>query len=39
MTKIVEALHVTATKWRSGNQDHRDGVLLAWETEVYGWKN
>lgn len=29
----------TAAKWRKANQDHRGGVVLIWEGEVYGWKS
>ncbi|RML68641.1 hypothetical protein ALP42_200096 [Pseudomonas savastanoi pv. nerii] len=39
MAQLIEALRSTAAKWRAGNQEHRDGVVLVWEGEVYGWKN
>lgn len=39
MSQLIQALRSTAAKWRAGNQDHRDGVVLVWEGEVYGWKN
>lgn len=39
MTKLIEALRATATKWRAGNQEHPGGVVLVWEGEVYGWKS
>ncbi|MDH4602421.1 MULTISPECIES: antirestriction protein ArdR [Pseudomonas syringae group] len=39
MTQLIEALRATATKWRKGNQEHRDGFVLVWEGTVYGWKD
>lgn len=39
MAQLIEALRATATTWRAGNQEHRRGVLLVFEGEVYGWKN
>lgn len=39
MNQHIGALHATVAKWRAGNQDHRDGVVLVWQGEVYGWKN
>ncbi|EPP3907011.1 antirestriction protein ArdR [Pseudomonas aeruginosa] len=39
MSQLIEALRATATKWRAANQEHRGGVVLLWEGEVYGWKN
>ena len=39
MALLIEALRATATKWRAGNKEHPDGVVLVWEGEVYGWKN
>ncbi|MBD8599001.1 antirestriction protein ArdR [Pseudomonas sp. CFBP 8772] len=39
MAKLIEALRSTAAKWRAGNQEHREGVVLVWDGEVYGWKD
>lgn len=39
MAQLIEVLRATATKWRAGNQEHRGGVVLVFEGEVYGWKN
>lgn len=39
MTQLIEALRITATKWRASNPEHRGGVVLVWDDEVYGWKN
>lgn len=39
MAQLIEALRSTAAKWRACNQEHREGVVLVWEGEVYGWKN
>jgi hypothetical protein len=39
MTQLIEVLRATATKWRTGNQEHPGGVVLVWECEVYGWKD
>lgn len=39
MSQLIEALRITATKWRERNQEHPDGVVLVWEGVVYGWKN
>lgn len=39
MAQLIEALRATATKWRAGNQEHRRGVVLVFEYEVYGWKD
>lgn len=39
MAQLIEALRSTAAKWRAGNQGHREGVVLVWEGEVYGWKD
>ena len=36
MNQLIGALHATVAKWRAGNQDHRDGVVLVWQGEVYG---
>lgn len=35
----VEALRLTAESWRAANRNRRDGVVLIWHGEVYGWKN
>ncbi|CZT30777.1 hypothetical protein PCPL58_4321 [Pseudomonas cerasi] len=39
MAQLIEALRSTAAKWRAGNQEHREGVVLVWDGEVYGWKD
>ncbi|MCF5197131.1 antirestriction protein ArdR [Pseudomonas syringae] len=39
MAQLIEALRSTAAKWRAGNQEHREGVVLMWDGEVYGWKD
>lgn len=39
MTQMIEVLCATAAKWRADNQEHRGGVVLVFEGEVYGWKN
>lgn len=39
MKLLIEALRTTATKWRTSNLEHSDGVVLVWEGNVYGWKN
>lgn len=39
MAQLIEALRSTVAKWRAGKQEHREGVVLVWEGEVYGWKN
>ncbi|MBD8483914.1 antirestriction protein ArdR [Pseudomonas coleopterorum] len=39
MTQLIESVRATAAKWRAGNQEHRGGVVLVWEGDVYGWKN
>lgn len=39
MAQLIEALRSTAAKWRAGNQEHREGVVLVWGGEVYGWKD
>lgn len=39
MAQLIEALRSTAAKWRAGNQEYREGVVLVWEGEVYGWKD
>lgn len=39
MAQLIEALCSTAAKWLAGNQEHREGVVLVWNGEVYGWKN
>jgi hypothetical protein len=39
MAQLIEALCSAAAKWRAGNQQYREGVVLVWEGEGYGWKN
>ena len=39
MTQLIKALRATAAKRRSGSQEHRSGIVLVWEGDVYGWKN
>ncbi|WP_219096280.1 antirestriction protein ArdR [Pseudomonas sp. UMAB-40] len=39
MSELIRALHTTATHWRKANQEHRGGVVLIWQGEVYGWKD
>lgn len=39
MAQLIEALRASASKWRTGNPEHRGGIVLVWEGEVYGWKN
>ncbi|MNC54294.1 hypothetical protein D3C75_1037700 [compost metagenome] len=39
MSQFIDALRVTATRWRESNQEHRGGVVLLWEGQAYGWKN
>ncbi|WP_410951046.1 antirestriction protein ArdR [Pseudomonas sp. S1(2024)] len=39
MAQLIEALRLTAAKWRKENQEHREGVVLVWKGKVYGWKN
>lgn len=36
MAQLIEALRWTAAKWRAGNQEHREGVVLVWDRKVYG---
>lgn len=39
MTQLIDAIRVTAARWRASNQEHRGGVVLVWDGVVYGWKN
>ncbi|WP_117140472.1 hypothetical protein [Pseudomonas amygdali] len=39
MNNLCEALRATATKWRNANQEHRGGIVLIWQSAVYGWKD
>ncbi len=39
MNQLIEALRITATKWRKANHDRPGGVVLIWQGAVYGWKN
>lgn len=39
MAQLIEGLCSTAAKWRAGNHEHREGVVLVWNSEVYGWKD
>ncbi|HHM8127001.1 TPA: antirestriction protein ArdR [Pseudomonas aeruginosa] len=32
-------LRAAAALWRSGHQEHHGGVVLLWQSQVYGWKN
>lgn len=39
LAQLVEALRSTAARWRASNLEHREGVVLVWNGEVYGWKD
>jgi hypothetical protein len=39
MSLVIESLRTTATQWRASNQEHANGVVLIWQSAVYGWKN
>ncbi|GGJ20934.1 hypothetical protein [Pseudomonas avellanae] len=39
MAQLIEALRSTAAKWRAGNLEYREGVVLIWQGAVYGWKD
>lgn len=34
MAQMIEALRVTTTKWRAGNQEHHGGVVLVFDGVV-----
>jgi hypothetical protein len=39
MSLVIESLRTTTTQWRASNQEHANGVVLIWQSAVYGWKN
>ena len=34
MAQLIEALCSTSAKWRAGNQEHRDSVVLVWDGDL-----
>ncbi|MCY1529245.1 hypothetical protein D9M68_643790 [compost metagenome] len=39
MIHDFDGLCAAAALWRSGHPEHNGGVVLLWQSQVYGWKN